>query len=115
MTRFDTKTEDHGEVPSILIGTPIIYSSSGALCGFETYNDCKVLGAVAIGIKEKTYFGSIIDKNKRISDKNMEFYPSFYVFQITPNRVPSQPRITAMFKDLKQGKEIANILSTITY
>lgn len=116
VTKSTAETMNHATVPQIIIGTPIVFSRSGSLCGNQTYGECLDMGQVALKIKEKTYWGTIIDKNVRDeNNRRYEFYPSFYVFRITPDRVPSQPSITAMFKDLNQGQEITNILSTIEY
>ena len=114
LSKQDSETMVGYKVPQIFIGSPIVFSASGALCGNQGEDKCKVVGTAELKIKEKIYFGSIIDKNARKNDV-ADLYPSFYVFRITPNRVPSAPDITVMFKDLKQGQEIMNILSSISY
>lgn len=102
--------------PQIIIGSPAIFSTSGALCGNNGPKECLNMGLVKLKIKEKTYYTTILDKNLREENASLsDFYPSFYVFALYADRVPSTPTITTMFRDLKQGQEIVDILSTITY
>ncbi len=118
LTRIDSKEYGSSgkKLPQIIIGSPAIFSTSGALCGNNGPRECLNMGLVKLQIKEKTYYTTIIDKNFREQSASMsDFYPSYYVFALDPDRVPSTPRATAMLNDLKQGQEIVDILSTITY
>jgi len=104
-----------GGEPQIFIGRSTIFSTSGAICANEPY--CKEIGEAEIRTKDNNYFATIFEKKLTFSDEKNSYRgdPSYYVFAVNLNRLPSEPTITALYKTVAEGQEIVDILSTISY
>lgn len=102
------------ELPQIFIGSPEIFSTSGALCANAGQGECEEVGQVEIKVKERTYSAPIIKKKLFKNGQLTESY--YYVVQVSLNRVHTAPNtVTTIFKDQSEGQEIVDVLSTISY
>jgi len=106
--------QGYGTPPKVIIGNPEVFSTSGTICGNQGYNECRTVGTLDLMIQNNLHHLDMIDKNAR-SKSDRTLRNSFYVFSFTPEEIPAQPTISAIFATEEQGQEILNILSTITY
>lgn len=101
--------------PKLYIGSPFIYSSSGAICANQS---CYKIGTLTVEINEKEFSTPILTGGSSGSiDKDIKS-SLFYFYRLDffkLNNLESKPVVTAEFGTKEQGQTIVDILSTITY
>ncbi len=107
-----TKTPIYGKYSKleIVIGSPIWYSTSGALCANKT---CENLRPLSIQANNQTFQAELVKAS--IGDPLIFDYFRFRFFTGTPNQFDQYPNIMATYFNEDQLSVIKSILSTFKF
>lgn len=94
-------------------GDQAYFSRSGGLCMNESF--CENVGTFTVNIEGKQYSGSIFELGSVYDSLTDNPRTQFngYQFQIIIDGLKGKPALSGQFKNLTDGQEIANIVSTI--